>query len=133
MYRNTCVMYRKTCVMYRNTCVMYRNSFQMCYFIFTQFISILLIFQFIYYLPLCFILLLTFNIFFIFSCLCFHYYVSIYHSVNFSILNVFLAGPFFLLCLYNNWNLFTYVFSSFIDLIFPDSLRYIVLAANVVS
>ena len=61
----------------------------------TQFISILLIFQFIYYLPHCFILLLTFNVPVVFSCLCFPYYFSVYHSVNFSILNLFLSGPFF--------------------------------------
>jgi len=114
------------------TRVMYRNSFQI-YFIFTHCISILFIFQFIYYLPFCFILLLTFNIFFIFSCLCFPCYFSIYHFVNFRILNVFLAGPFFPLCLSKIWHHFTDFFNSFIDPIFPDCIRYTVLAEKVVS
>ena len=106
MYCNTChVLQHVSCTATR---VMYRNTFHVpqhvsctathvtCTATVFKFVILFLpsLFQFIYYLPLCFILLLTFNIFFIFSYLCFPYYFSIYHSVNFRILNVFLAGPF---------------------------------------
>ena len=110
-------------------CVIDRTFFRCVILLVTQFILVLLIFQFIYYLPLCFCFITSFqHIYnFLLSLLPLIFFYIWFCKFQY-ILNLVLAAHFFSLWLSKNRPLFTGVFSSFIDPICPESLRCIVLA-----